>query len=919
MPTSGVWNKAEERIRGVLERFEGLPASPARLRAGVGHLLLYFCLAYGLVVAAQLMARLPGSRPAMAALVGLLVVTYMWGREASNPDFTPGRVAVEVVGLAAAGFALGGPLPILLLLYARQSFRSLKASIARTASTMVLYAAIFVVVAALTPRSELSLSVLVGLGSGFPLVAVVMYTLWLAFGRLELAARREQTLRKAASLAAADAGIDGRFTRGIPVALQLLPEPISSGLALFVRDGDHLVKVTGAGLLMGEPGSLDLSSAPAALSRAARGQWAPGPFRDPRIASYLREGRVEHAFVAPLEGGEEHRVLLAVSKQKPSPETCDALTTFALTMSMALEGTTLSRRLQERRSEKRFRSLIQNSSDVMMVVGQQLDVLYLSPAMDKVFGGAAPAPGSLEELVHPLDLNALKRAIKEAAARGHSDPIECRVRGRGEWVDAEVIATDLTTDPDVQGIVLNARDITERKRLEARLRHQAFHDPLTGLANRSLFSDRAKHALTLSRRRGEPVSILFLDIDDFKKVNETKGHPTGDTILKRVAERLSDCIRPSDTIGRMDGDEFALLLEDTDVEGAEVVARRVREALVTPIEIDDGDIVVSACLGIATSLGDEASIEDILRRADLAMHTAKRQNRGRIEVFEPGTYNDILRRFELEFEIERAIDEDEFYVEYQPIFDIKSYNVWGVEALVRWRHPVQGTIPPVDFITAAESTGAIVALERLVIREACEQGVRWMEAGRAVKMSVNLSPRHLAEKGFVHAITNILSTTGMPPSLLMLEITESVMADDSGPTIAKLQDLKDVGVSVGLDDFGTGYSSLRVLQNLPIDVLKIDRTFIEPLGGIQKKSILAPALLRIARTLDLHPIAEGVETQEQLDELRRLGCPYAQGFHLGRPVPANELFMFADERSLALSKGLLVSEDTATNKPEALG
>jgi diguanylate cyclase (GGDEF)-like protein/PAS domain S-box-containing protein len=538
--------------------------------------------------------------------------------------------------------------------------------------------------------------------------------------------------------------------------------------------------------------------------------------------------------------------------------------------------------------------LIQNSSDVVMVINEELETLYMSPSLDRVFGASGSTPGTLEGLVHPLDAPSLKRAIKEATKRGNSDPIECRFRGRGEWVDAELIATDLRSDPDVNGVVLNARDVSERKRLEARLHHQSFHDPLTGLANRSLFADRAKHALALSRRRGEAVSVLFLDLDDFKRVNETKGHPAGDTILKRVAERLAGCIRPSDTVGRMDGDEFALLLEDTDAEGAKVVARRVSDALSGPIEVEDGSIIVSACVGIATTIGDEASVEDLLRRADLAMHTAKRQNRGRVEVFEPGTFNDILRRFELEFEIERAIDEGEFYLEYQPIFDIRNSQLWGVEALVRWRHPTQGTIPPEDFITSAESTGAIVALERLVIREACNQGVRWIEAGRPVTVSVNLSPRHLADRGIVPAITTILSTTGMPPSLLMLEITEGVMADDSTHTIAKIQELKKLGIRVALDDFGTGYSSLSVLQNLPIDVLKVDKTFIEPLGGSDNRSILAPALLRIAATLDLLPVAEGIETEEQLQELKRLGCTLGQGFHLGRPVAPNELFLLTD-------------------------
>jgi diguanylate cyclase (GGDEF)-like protein/PAS domain S-box-containing protein len=439
------------------------------------------------------------------------------------------------------------------------------------------------------------------------------------------------------------------------------------------------------------------------------------------------------------------------------------------------------------------------------------------------------------------------------------------------------------------GRVWSFRDITDRVRLERELAHQAFHDSLTGLANQALFRDRVTHALTRAVRRQSRLAVLFVDLDDFKTVNDSLGHTAGDSLLVAVAVRLRDCLRTTDTAARLGGDEFALLVEDLRCEAdATELADRLLAALNEPFTIGDREIVVGASVGIAF---DETYITtgQLLRNADIAMYTAKRGGKRRYEIFETEMHTAAVDRLEIQADLRRALDRRELTLEYQPIFALGSGRISGVEALVRWRHPERGLLPPGAFIPIAEETGLICELGRQVLVEACTQASRWQRLcpqSPPLSVSVNLSPRQLqADDLFAHII-EALEVSGLDPSTLVLEITEGTMMHETDDIIARLEALKALGVKLALDDFGTGYSSLSYLQRLPIDVLKIDQTFIATLENDNNKSALARAIVSLARTMGLVAVAEGVETSMQAEILEGIGCDLAQGYYLARPMDA---------------------------------
>ena len=445
-----------------------------------------------------------------------------------------------------------------------------------------------------------------------------------------------------------------------------------------------------------------------------------------------------------------------------------------------------------------------------------------------------------------------------------------------QWVDGVPV-----------GRVWSFNDITERVRLEQELAHQAFHDSLTGLANQALFADRVTHALTRASRRQTELAVLFVDLDDFKTVNDSLGHTAGDSLLMAVAERLRDCLRATDTAARLGGDEFALLVEDLRSEAeATALADRLLAALHAPFMIAGREIVVGASIGIAF---DEVHITtgQLLRNADIAMYTAKRAGKRSYAIFEAKMHVAAVDRLEIEADLRRALDQQELTLQYQPIVALNDNRIVGVEALVRWRHPTRGLLAPNVFIPIAEETGLICELGRQVLVEACLQAKRWQRLrpqDPPLSVSVNLSPRQLQSDELLGHIVEALAVSGLAPSCLTLEITEGAMMQDSEAAITRLIGLKELGVQVALDDFGTGYSSLGYLQRLPIDVLKIDRAFIGTLESDDKKSSLAQAIVSLAQTMDLVAVAEGVETSSQAEMLGRFGCDLAQGFYLARPM-----------------------------------
>jgi diguanylate cyclase (GGDEF)-like protein len=433
--------------------------------------------------------------------------------------------------------------------------------------------------------------------------------------------------------------------------------------------------------------------------------------------------------------------------------------------------------------------------------------------------------------------------------------------------------------------------LTDARRVDTML-HQALHDALTGLPNRALFTDRLQHALTQGRRRGTACGVLFLDLDRFKTVNDSLGHAAGDELLVAVARRIDDSLRSADTAARLGGDEFAVLLEDLGgAEEAIIVAHRVGEALRAPVTVQGREVFVSASMGIACG---RHGAPELLRQADVAMYRAKAQGKGRHAVYEESMQAEVMRRLELESELLRAIERDEIDVYYQPVIALDGQTLAGFEALARWHHPTRGLVPPPHFIPLAEDNGSIVPLGRHVLRTACAQARRWLEDFPSAEpriMSVNLSGRQLEDPNIVADVAAALVDSGLPPSALVLEITETVLMHDTEATIARLADLKALGVRLAVDDFGTGYSSLRYLRRFPIDILKMAKPFVDGLAEVDDEEgrALARAIVDLASSLKLACIAEGIEAGSQATMLHELGCGLGQGFHFARPMPPRDL------------------------------
>ena len=554
------------------------------------------------------------------------------------------------------------------------------------------------------------------------------------------------------------------------------------------------------------------------------------------------------------------------------------------------------------RSDARFAALIEHGRDVITIVDADTALLYASPAYERVFGyDSAELIGKpLGVTLHPEDRERVTSILNCLVAdRGAMRNLECRfAHADGTWRYGEVTCVNRLDDPAVLGIICTTRDVTERVEAAAHLAHQALHDALTGLPNRSLVMDRLATALARTVRANDVVAVLFCDLDAFKVVNDSFGHEGGDRVLIEVARRFTREFRGADTVARTGGDEFVVVCEGlSDVEDATALAAHVRDIVEEPIAFDDFETAVSVSIGIVTVAGSEASTADpmiLLRNADAAMYRAKRGGRARWTLFDESLVSAATYRRGLEPELRRALDADEFVLHYQPIYDLNDDTIVGVEALLRWNNPTRGLLMPDDFIGLAEETGLIVAIGTWVLRQACNQMRRWAcELRWPGWMSVNFSARQVAEPGLASAVNEILAASGLNADLLRLELTETALLRAGHAAAVELDAVRKLGVHVGMDDFGTGYASLTNLQQLPIDFLKIDRSFVITLkrGGKRRDNgnAIVAAIAQIGQTLDLETIAEGVETEEQAKLLRAYGCPYAQGYQFARPAPANEI------------------------------
>jgi len=653
-----------------------------------------------------------------------------------------------------------------------------------------------------------------------------------------------------------------------------------------------------------------------------------------------------------------------------------------------------------RRSEAYFRALVENARDVIHVINADGTTRYITPSVKHLLGWdpAEMVGTSALELIHPDDLETAVAQVRGSVdAPGSGRPLTLRVRHRdGSWRVFEAIGRNLLDDPRVRGIIVNSRDVTERRRaeeqslrlaafarenpnpifelapdgavvwvnaagqrlvadlgvdgparvlpedhaellrqataegtgirgqearvgarvfawsyhpqpslgtvhlfgeevterkqVEERLLHDAVHDALTGLPNRHLFMQRLGESLFRFNQGGGQFAVLFLDLDRFKVVNDSLGHHVGDELLVAVARRLQESVRAGDTVARFGGDEFAVLLRDLEeTADATLIATRLADAVAAPVNLSGYEVFTSVSIGIALASNGYERPEYLLRGADMAMYQAKGSGGLAWEVFDRGMHARALGRLQMETDLRRALQREEFRLHYQPIISLSTGWIAGVEALVRWAHPDRGLVEPADFIPMAEETGSIVPLGEWAVREACRQLAEWRaELGVKIAVSVNLSARQIAHPGLVEVVRGALEAAGLQPAELRLEITESALLETAAAE-SVLADLRALGVEMQLDDFGTGYSSLSALHRLPMQALKVDRAFVSRMEAGNAPSQLVRTIALMARGMNLTVIAEGVETAAQLEEVRAIGCDYAQGYLISRPLPADEL------------------------------
>ena len=568
-------------------------------------------------------------------------------------------------------------------------------------------------------------------------------------------------------------------------------------------------------------------------------------------------------------------------------------------------------------SESRLQRVIHTVPDVIMVVADDGVITFASPSVLDVLAHEADelVGRRLADLCAPADRAAVLKFVAGAEATARTLRAEVRLRHRdGSWRFMELAGA--SGSDSAKDIVLTTRDITDRKKLEAQLRHQAFHDDLTALPNRALFADRLQHALLRAHRSGDTIAVLFIDLDDFKGVNDTLGHESGDALLQRVAARLASALREGDTIARLGGDEFAVLLEGGDDSEAEQLAERLSGSLRLPFVIGERRLHVTASIGLSFLDGPEKSAQELMRNADIAMYDAKRGGKGRYRVFEQVMHEQVVERQTVQEDLRRALRDGQFLVLYQPQLEVSTGRLRGFEALLRWQHPTRGMVGPSEFIADAEETGLISAIGEWVLRAACAQLRAWDAAGTTdptVGVSVNVSGRQLAEPHFVDLVERVLSDSDLAPGRLTLELTETVLLEHVEATVEKLRGLKALGVRLAIDDFGTGYSSLSYLRDFPVDVLKIDRSFVSAIGGGDSAAgDLVRTMVNLGQTLRLLVVAEGIEDEDQAHALDDMGCRLAQGYYYGRPLLPDEVVELAER---AEGKPVVASTPSSNGPP----
>ncbi|MEV8585609.1 aminotransferase class I/II-fold pyridoxal phosphate-dependent enzyme [Streptomyces sp. NPDC051180] len=618
---------------------------------------------------------------------------------------------------------------------------------------------------------------------------------------------------------------------------------------------------------------------------------------DPAVAAEIAPET--HALLCPLEletPAEREPllgVLLFAGPEKKLAEIGASAQSLASQAALALERFGLSEEVNRRTSEAYFRTLVHNTSDVILIVDDDDTVRYASPSAESMFGHSLLPGTPLTDLLAPADAASALRVLAEAR---HRDAVDARdswklLHGDSADLEVEVRCSNLRNERTVHGLVLTLRDVTEQRKLERELTHRAFHDSLTGLPNRVLLLERIERALLRGRRESTLTCMLFVDLDDFKVVNDTMGHSVGDELLVAVARRLTAVLRLTDTAARLGGDEFAVLIEGArEPRDAEALAAEIVHTLSQPFHLTDGAVSVSTSVGIATVL-DSAHAEELLGHADLALYAAKAAGKKRWRLFHPELHSRLVARHELQAGMDTAIADHAFALRYQPIVEVGSGVPAGLEALIRWPHARRGMVPPDQFITLAEESGHIMPLGAWVLEHAALDIARWQRAHtRKVPLyaNINVSARQFRDPGLLEEVRRTLHSSGLAPGSLVLELTETVLMRQDAQIRTTMAALKDMGVSIAIDDFGTGFSSLSYLRDFPIDILKVDKSFIDDLATDPQQVALVEGIVRIADVLGLQVVAEGIEHEEQRALLADMGCRFGQGYLFARPMTAHQ-------------------------------
>ncbi len=605
-----------------------------------------------------------------------------------------------------------------------------------------------------------------------------------------------------------------------------------------------------------------------------------------------REGQQRELILNALQ--QLHRKLIAGNSEEApaSPNTASIEEIIAAVTELARESEQVKGMLKT--SVAWFRALTENALDITAILDGNFCFTYLTPSVNRVLGHEIDnlLGESLLPLVHPEDLSQARHWLTNLVAGLPVEvPFTLRVRNSvSELRILEVTGNNCMDLPAVGGIVINGRDITERTQAQERIRHLAHHDELTGLPNRNLVQDRALAAMGRADRDGTHVALLFLDLDRFKHVNDSLGHQVGDRLLQYMAARLESAVRQIDTVGRLGGDEFVLVLPDfKDARDVAPLAAKLLDLIGSSVQFDGHELHATASIGVSVYPDDGASLETLMRNADTAMYYAKAAGRNTFQFFTEQMNHAAQARLRMEIRLRRALRDEEFVLYYQPIVSAGTGAIVAAEALIRWMDPEHGMVPPSDFISVAEDLGLIEEIGAWVLQEACRQNQRWQHGGLLfVPISVNLSAEQFRTREIFNVVASALAETQLDPKWLDLEITESLLMEHTDQTISLLTELNRLGVQLSIDDFGTGYSSLSYLTRFPIQKLKIDKSFVRDLKVNRSSAAITSAVIAMGHSLRLKVLAEGVETEEQLEFMRSRGCDEVQGFYFSRPVSATD-------------------------------